>query len=53
MTAEIFLFQLTGPSTVFVQGLRCAMQERFVASAMEVRQLTDQVGLGEVLGASD
>jgi len=53
MTADVLLFQLTCPSTVFVQGLRCAMQERFVPSAMEVRELADQVGFREVLRASD
>jgi hypothetical protein len=48
MPPEVLLFKLSGPTAVFAEGVRRAMQERLMAGAVKVLQLADQIVLGKV-----
>jgi hypothetical protein len=49
MPAKVLLFKFTGPTAVFAEGVRRAVQERLVAGAVKVLQLADQIGFCKVL----
>jgi hypothetical protein len=48
MPPEVLLFKIGGPTAVFAEGGRRAMQEGLMAGAVKVLQFADQIVLGKV-----